>query len=102
MMRPTTSGVPPAANGTITRTGLPGYGCATAPAHNAHSAAVETRTSRQRRSQRMVGSYGRFLSTSARLDARHELERVLPLDGQLIRGAEAPVRDALVDLRAVA
>jgi hypothetical protein len=35
---------------------------------------------------------------SARLDARHELEHVLPLDGLLIRRAEAPVRDALVDL----
>ena len=38
---------------------------------------------------------------SARLDARHELEHVLALDGLQIRRAEAPVRDALVDLGAV-
>src|SRR5712692_132438 len=38
----------------------------------------------------------------ARLDARQQLERVLALDGALIGRCEAPVRDAPVDLRAVA
>src|SRR5262249_17623686 len=38
----------------------------------------------------------------ARLEARQQLERVLALDGALIGGREAPVRDAPVDLRAIA
>jgi hypothetical protein len=43
MMRPTTSGVPPAAKGTITRTGLLGY-CASAgvPAQSIHKPAKTT------------------------------------------------------------
>src|SRR5262245_49327299 len=39
---------------------------------------------------------------SARLEARQQLERVLALDGALIGGCEAPVRDAAIDLRAIA
>src|SRR5215813_13298916 len=40
--------------------------------------------------------------SSTPLDARQQLERVLALDGALIVRCEAPVRNALVDLRAIA
>src|SRR5262245_41298610 len=98
MMRPTKSGVPPAANGTITRTGLLGYGCGNAPVASVHSAAARTRTAPQRPLRRIEASY----AESARLDAGHELERVVPLDRLPIRRAEAPFGDALVDLGTVA
>src|SRR5215831_15349263 len=40
--------------------------------------------------------------SSTPLDARQQLERVLALDGALIGAREAPVRNAPVDLRAIA
>src|SRR5262249_56454013 len=42
------------------------------------------------------------VGTLARFEARQQLERVLALDGALIGACEAPVRDAPVDLGAVA
>src|ERR1700747_1040355 len=42
------------------------------------------------------------IGTLARLEARQQLERILALDGALIVRCEAPVRDAPVDLRAIA
>src|SRR2546426_6811653 len=42
------------------------------------------------------------IGTLARLEARQQLERVVALDGALIVRCEAPVRNAPVDLRAIA
>src|ERR1700730_17180999 len=42
------------------------------------------------------------IGTLARLEARQQLERVLTLDGALIVRCEAPVRNAPVDLSAIA
>src|SRR4030081_2325204 len=103
MMRPTTSGVPPAAKGTITRTGLPGY-CvdAGATAHKIPSAAVKATTCRpcNRRRRRVPRSM--WVRGSTRLKARQQLQRVLALDGAEVIATESPGGDALVDLGAVA
>src|SRR5262249_39671301 len=97
MIRPTTSGVPPAANGTITRTGLPGYcACAGMPAQATASIAVRA-PSQSRWTRPTCASL-----LSAGLDARQEPLRGPVLDGLQIGGIEAPIGDALVDLGAVA
>src|SRR5262245_24427048 len=101
MIRPTTSGVPPAAKGTITRTGLPGY-CASAGglAHDSASAPAKAARPSGCKPRRMAPPASEL--PSGRLHPRQQLECGLALDGPQIGGREAPIGDALVDLGAVA
>src|SRR5262245_15213043 len=102
MMRPTTSGVPPAAKGTTTRTGLAGY-CAKASvaAHGSDNAPASAARPIQRKPRRMRSSL-RWTRRSTRLDARQQLERGLAFDGPQIGVRKCPRGDALVGRGAVA
>src|SRR4029453_2770465 len=98
MMRPTRSGVPPAAKGTITRRGLSGYcGDAGAAEDKRPRPAVNTTTCRLRNRRRINVPGSMRVRGSTCLQARQQLERVLALDSAQIIGTEPPSRDALVD-----